>query len=541
MEIQVSRDIVQTKEQEETAHADIMSKRQTAFFKFFLLNSWKVLFVASCLQIFFFHNEANVFAVFCVLLNWTILTQYILKPVNFNYYPLSTFLILGFSLTQFYFPLIFTLIEGNQVVNNLLVPFDVFTHLILEFLVLIASYSLYKALLGNPGLRKRSILRRFGMFSPRTEKQVWIIGFIGLFATIFTRLLGGDGVLSKFIVGFVPFMYAPFLIPLSVLFGVRYVKSKTLTIQIAIYTVAVFILGIIGNSRGSLIFGFTALGFSYFLGMFMGVTPFKIFTSRNIIIAAAAFWFVTGPLSDLSIAMVVVRAQRTEISASELINQTWLTFQDKNRLKEYKLETSKAQSTDKWDESYVDNIFLSRFCNLKYNDNALHDASELSDENRVIYRDLQIDMLLSTLPTPFLTAFNIKVDKKSVNANSLGDVLFSLTGGDEGSLGSFRTSSFSGTATAAFGWWYLALFGIGMAPVFFLFDKLFIRVRVPAILPAQSARFESHISLCALMIITSIFQFLPVQGVLDIFSYIARGWIQTVLLYFVVYRIARLF
>ena len=469
------------------------------------------------------------------------MTKYILKPINFNYYPLSTFLVLGFSLTQFYFPLVFTLLEGNPVVNNLLLPFDVFTHLILEFLVLITSYSLYKVVLGNPGLRKRSILRRLGMFSPRTEKQIWVIGFIGLFASIFTHLFGGGDVISKFIVGFVPFMYAPFLIPLSILFGVRYVKSKTLTIQIAIYTVAVFILGIIGNSRGALLFGFTALGFSYFLGMFMGITQFKIFNSRNIIIGAMAFWFVTGPLSDLSIAMVVVRAQRTEISASELINQTLVAFQDKERLKEYKLEANKAQKIEKWDESYIDNIFLSRFCNLKYNDNALHDASELSDENKIVFRNLQIDMLVSTLPTPFLTALKIKVDKKTANASSIGDVLFSLTGGDEDSLGSFRTSSFSGTAMAAFGWWYLALLGIGMAPVFFLFDKLFIRVRIPGIFPGQSPRFESHISLCALIIITSIFQFLPVQGVLDIFSYVIRGWTQIVLLYFVVYRIARLF
>ncbi len=518
--------------------------QEPSFINTFSKGSWKVLLFFSFFQLFFFHNAANLFAVAIVLLNWLVLTKFLLRPINFSYYPLSTFLILGFCLTQFYFPLVFTLIEGKPVVYNLIRPFDVFVHLILVFFVSIIAHAAYTMYLGKPGLRKQSILRHFGLFSPRTEKQIWLIGFIGLSAVMFTRLFAAASanvILNKFVMGFMPFMYAPFLIPLSPLFGVKYSKSKTLTIQLIVYTIAVFVLGIIGNSRGALVSGLTALGFSYFLGMLMGAVHFKIITFRNVMIGAFAIWFITGPLSDLSIAMLVVRGTRTEISSTELLNQTLETYKDKETLKKYKAETSKSETSDIWDEGYLDNIFLARFCNLKFNDNSIDGALRISDENRAVFQNIQIDRLLSILPTPLLRVFNINVNKEWVIASSLGDQLFSFTDGDENSIGGFRTGSFEGTGFAAFGWWYLLIFGVGMVPVFFLFDKLFIRIKIPAASPEQSPHFESRISLCALLVINTIFQFLTMEGTLEIYSYLLRGWIQTVLLYLLVCRLSRIF
>ena len=67
--------------------------------------SWIVLAAASFFQVFYFWDLSNTIGVAAVTLGWLITVKLFFRPVILNAFPFSTFLIIGFASTQFYFPL----------------------------------------------------------------------------------------------------------------------------------------------------------------------------------------------------------------------------------------------------------------------------------------------------------------------------------------------------------------------------------------------------------------------------------------------------
>ena len=130
------------------AHAD---KPATDSFLFnFTRSSWLALFAACLFQVVFFVSVANLFALGCIIIAWMLLTMQFLRPDRLNTYPLSSFLMIGFTATQFYFPLLFTTLEGKPVVFNLELPYQVFTHSSLLLLVLMLGHAFYRGIVINP-------------------------------------------------------------------------------------------------------------------------------------------------------------------------------------------------------------------------------------------------------------------------------------------------------------------------------------------------------------------------------------------------------
>ena len=504
--------------------------------------SWIILFLAAFFQCVFFGTAEVIVLCFCVAFAWFILTKIFFQIKILQHFPLSSWLIIGFTLTQFYFPLIFTLLEGKPITFNLQVPYEVFLHATLELIILVVVHYFYRSVYRNEKRGGNSILIKRDFFKPPTAQQMWIMGFLGLismfYVYVYSAKIGAGsnedtaGAASKFIQGFIPFTYSPFFIPLGKLYGRPEIKSKNLVRNLILFTVVLFLVSIGRNSRGSFMLGFTGIAFSYGLGLLLNFYKPQFFTVRNLIIGLIGFWFFTGPMADLAIAMVIVRAQRSNVNRSELVSLTWKAFQDKAAIKKYR-EEGKEQKA--WDESYLDDVFLSRFCNLKYSDLSLIQADKIGKPDAEMY-EFSKSRFFATLPAPIINAIGIKSDKLVVNGASFGDFLYYRAGAGSGVLGGFRSGSFAGTGMATFGWWYLLIFGLSMAPAFIVFDKLVITKTVPDLSQPGKKKLLIRFSFFGLSLITIIFQFLPVESVVTLLSFDFRGWLQLLFLYYLIFK-----
>ena len=513
------------------------------FLSLFVKGSWAVLTIAAILQLLLFWSYNNLVATACIVVAWALVSVTLLKKSVLNRFPLSTFLILGYALTQFYLPLIATLLEKKPVVYNLEMAREVFLHSMLALLVLLGTHMIYRTKFPGAAEKGADVLSRIGFFKPPSHLQLWLVGWLGVAATCYSFIFTRAGTeqtgsaLDKLIQSLIPFTYAPFFIPFGELFGGERKFTRRQGTSLLIFTIVLFAVSIGRNSRGAFMFGFTSVGFAFCLGLLMEIIKTKLFTARNVLIGLLCFWLFTGPISDLGTAMVVVRGKRSDVSSSELIKMTLETYQDKKALAEANSSIEKGEID--WDEDYLNNIFLARFCNLKFNDASLVDAAKLGHGNPEM-RHFTTDRLWAMLPDPMLKLFNIEVNKTEINAMSFGDYLHYLAGADTEAIGRFVTGHFSGTGMAAFGWWYLLILAIGMLPVYFICDVFFTRRFPFNKLKRKLAGSVSCFSFCGLLALTSTFLFLPSESVLVTGNLLIRGFLQMILLYFLVFKMSEM-
>ncbi|WP_224999696.1 hypothetical protein [Cesiribacter sp. SM1] len=479
-------------------------------------------------------------AVVCVFIVWLLFTRFFLQLPVLNTYPISSFLVLGFATTQFYFPLVFTLLEGKPIIFNMELPYEVFVHSLAAFVVVLITHVLYRSFSRKHLKRPRSLLIKAGFFITPTNLQLWIMGFMGLAAMFYVYFyspsvghqISGAG--DKFVQGLITFSYAPFFIPFSKLYGKHEVNLKKVVPLLIIFTILLFIVSLGRNSRGAFMLGFTSVGFTFILALLLGKIRTRLFTARNLALAALGLWFFTGPLADLATAMVIVRGQRDEIGRTELISLTLEAFQDKESIRRYRLEGITQER--EWDEQYMDNMFLARFSNIKYIDASLVEASKINEQDPSLF-NFSIDRLFASLPLPVLNVFGINVDKESVISYSFGDYLHYKAGSGAVVLGGYKTGHFAGTGMAAFGLWYLLILGVGMLGSFYVFDKLRLVKQATGTVAGKGK--EPVFSFCGLLVLSSVFMFLPAESVTEPFEFLIRGSIQMLLLYFLVFHLTR--
>lgn len=503
--------------------------------------SWALFFVSVLIQCVFHWSIENLACMTGVAIGWIITTRTFMRQSMLKNFPFSSFLIIGFTASELYLPLVFTTMEGKSMIFNLELPEEIFMHFVVELIVLTAAHALYRFLWRVSFTRSYSVLEYAGFFSVPSYLQLWLMGGIGMAAQWYVyfnapdigrEVTGSAG--DKLIQALIPFSYAPFFIPFGKLYGSDESYSKKIYPMLIAYTALLFALSIGRNSRGAFMFGFTSIGFAYILGLLMGVFKTRLFTVRNAIIAGAFFWLLTGPMADLGTAMVVVRGERDEMSAMELISRTLDAYWDKDAIRAQRLEDMTVDAANEWDEPYLDNIFAARFANIKFADMTMIQYEKIGDFDPDM-QEFSIDYFLCALPEPFMRALNIDADKEAVYSVSFGDYIY-LLGGGTGFPNGFRTGHFSGTGMTAFGWWYLAILGVLILPIFLLFDKFYKRNRSPR----SGTPFTAQFSLCGLLAITSVWQFLPNESVAMLAIYLLRGWIQLALLYFVLFHVTRI-
>lgn len=507
---------------------------------------WTAVLVAAFLQSLFFFTSENIFAVVCVLFAWRLADKFILTAFNLAKYTFSTVILLGFSLTQYVLPLIFTLLEGEAITYNLKFPYSVFIHSLLALLVFITTHHLYKewreGSLGTFYHKLNSFLKRNYFFTAPSDLHIWIIGFVGLAGMVVTYLSGNHfdgtaetrGTVAKFFQGLVPYAYTPLFLLLKPLFSLRRASFvKTPIFKILVFAAMLLFVGMGGNSRGLFMTGISAVGISYLIGLLLGKFSHNIFNIKTVFLAILGMWIVTGPLADLGTSMVIVRAQRSHLNSTELVLKTLEVFQNKKAIKQFRAANTVIEVRD-WDETYFDNIFLSRFCNLKYNDASLELAYKLGRPSDEMF-EYSVDKFWAILPLPVLKFLHVKVDKLTVNASSYGDYLYYISGGYSG-LGGFRTGHFAGTGMATFGWWYLLVMAVGVVPLFLLVDAF-------VLYSSQNNVMTTNLSLAGLIQMNFFFTLFSVsnfsESAVNIYSFLMRGWIQDALLYWFILLVLR--
>lgn len=505
--------------------------------------SWLALILAAIYQFLFFPDIVNTVAVIAVAGAWFITSIVWLKFDMQKKFLFSSFMVLGFVSSQFYFALIFTTLEGKAITYNLELPELVFLHSSLCMLVLVVTHSTYRYLTRFSLGKSAPILERLGAFTPPSALQVWIMGVIGMAASFYVYFSAPDvgreltGASSdKLIQGLVPFSYAPFFIILSRLYGGNGKTHKGFYPMIIFYSILLFAISIARNSRGAFIVGLTSPAFAYFLGLALGTFQTKIFTARNLVVAGVIGWLMLGPFTDLGTAMLIVRGSRTDLSPGELISETIDTMGDTKAIEQRKKDDTDASADFDWDERYLDNLFAARFANIKFNDSNLITAQKVGTYDPDM-QQFSIDQLLAAFPDPIVKFFNFDIDKKEVLALSFGDFQYILSGG-HGTPFSFRVGHIAGVGMTTFGWWYLALFGLISIPVFYLNDKL---INNKSIIDDDGNRVSRlRISFCGILLVTHFFQFFLMESVVHGVVYIIRGWLQMILLYVLIFHVTRL-
>ncbi|TAE28690.1 MAG: hypothetical protein EAZ91_14475 [Cytophagales bacterium] len=528
----------------QTINNSIRDSQETALLSRIIKWSWIILLAASATQLVFFWSEDLLAAILFSTISWKLFVGYFLRENILQKFPLSSLLVAGFVVTQLYFPIVFTTLEAKSAVNNLLMPNEVFLHTTLAFWVLLIAHITYTYIGRGISQSLRSALLYSGFFRTPNNTQVWLMGMVGLGVMTIGYFTGDtqglkipDTIVGKILWGLSNFTYAPYLILVGHLYGNNTKVTKKTLVALSLYTILVFAASIARNSRGAFIFGFTSLGIAYIISLLLGIYNIqrvKIFTARNFLIGALAVWLITGPIADLGIAMALVRGSRSEVSSAKLLEMTLEMYQDKSAIEVLKKIDNNEQLD--WDERYLDNIFLARFCNLKFCDSSLMLASKVGgDDESVLERT--INSMLSALPEPVLVALGIDVNKKEARNGSIADYLFYKSGANADVIGTFRVGHFSGIGMATFGWIYLLLLCITIIPIYIIFDS-YSGLFKPNV---KSQKTRTMFSFCGLLILTSIFQFLPSESVTVNISYLLRNWPETVVLYFLVYKATYLF
>lgn len=510
-----------------------------------------LLFFTS-LQLCVFFSIENLLCIVIVIIGWLITNNYLFSKDVFLKFPLSSLIILGFSSTQFFLPLCFTILEGKPLIFNLLYPYQVFLHSLLALLVLILVHHIYKVSSYNTKFigkaRWQKLLYSTGLFDVPNQNQLWVMGIIGISATVIPAFFGaikssdinnnGGDVLAKFFDGFLPFSVAPYLYVITNLYGGGKKKlARPFVLKIVIYTILLIIIGIIANSRGLFMSNLTAIGIGYLLALFLEKYSIPMIKTKTLILVIFLFWVVIGPLADIGSAMVAVRGERNNLDAGELLSETLKAYNDKHFLNEYKVTAKESINITGWDETYFDNIFISRFCNLKFNDNSLSAYNKIGRIDEVMV-DYTISRFWSIFPTPIIRLFDSQYDKNKFIQTSFGDYLFLRSGGSN-ALGGLRVGQFAGVGMATFSWWYLFILAIGAYPLFFMFDLFSILIF------SSTKKLEAVIGVAGLVQITSIFLFFASstssESVTNIYTFLIRGWVQMVLLYIIIYKASKIF
>ena len=122
------------------------TKKKQTFLTQTVRASWIVLVICIFYQLFFFFEITNIIAMMAVVFAWTIATRIWLRANMLETHLLSSFMLIGFTSTQFYLPLLFTTTENKPLIYNLELPEEVFLHSSLCLLVLVTAHATYRFL-----------------------------------------------------------------------------------------------------------------------------------------------------------------------------------------------------------------------------------------------------------------------------------------------------------------------------------------------------------------------------------------------------------
>jgi hypothetical protein len=460
------------------------------------------------------------------------------RPKRLYRNPLSSLVVLGFGATLQLGPLLFTAFEGNSLTFNLEVPLATFGHGVLASLVVIIAHCLYRKLVIFSYVRNKiqQVLVQLKIFAPLDFKEVLLMGAAGVAAFAVAPLAGDrlepGNVFVKSLEGFRFFATIPVAFLLCTLAaggGSENQKNPALLLRkrgawllFLLYMLALVVVGLLRNSRATFIVPLSCLVLGYILNWLFGLIRVRPSGFLAFVLAIVVGLPV---LTDLATAMVMTRNLRGETSPMILIEETLQQMVDRPAIERFRRQAKESGLVSDWSESYVSNIFLSRFANAKFPDNSLENESLLSSLGRDEMFLFHWHRLISILPAPALRLIGVS-DRIKAEANSVsyGDKLYYLASGNRFALGGLRTGHFFGTGLAAFGVSYLVF-------LLFCFLLLFPLVDSHALIMFDAEGSPPIISAVAITQLLSWFIVSNSESVVNFLAYPLRGFLEPVLLF----------
>ena len=442
-------------------------------FRDVLLNGIQILCVLSWLaQLAVDPSADNMTAVSLVVVSTSVLIQYLRMSPAMSTHPLSSFAMLGFSGSSQFIALFVQSSELTPFTQYLRAPILTFTILAVAHLSIVLAHFVYRNFTPFSGASifiSRKIYAPLNMHRIPRPIALWIYSFFGLAAIIFGGGAAGD-VSGKFLAGFVPFMWAPLLIPLYVaLLGDEYCNRKTQFTLVALYTIPLMAIALIKNFRAMLFLA--PVQITFLLVIFYSQRNISVSRKgliRTVIVCVVIAAFLPT-LSDVVTAMEIARADRDKASPMEMISKTKEAFLDKNQLRKYRDQGMLSIFTQTYDERYLANPLFGRLTETKFHDNMIYFGSEFNESDREQVIDDQINKTIAIVPQNILDALDAKFDKDKY-IYSTGDFYLSIANGS--SLGGFATGSLWADLYVIFGAWLPFVIFLLMTPVFILMDAL---------------------------------------------------------------------
>jgi ABC-type multidrug transport system fused ATPase/permease subunit len=337
-------------------------------------------------------------------------------------------------------------------------------------------------------------------------------------------MVGLPVAIVKFLDGFGAFLYAPFILllpPYS-----TNAKSNSTNKRVLIYYIVMVILALITNSRMGMIGPILFVAMSYLMVFLTGRIEIdnKIFT-KFFIIGIIGF-FALGVMSDISTAILIERAYRNDRNMSDQISATFNTYTNKEKLRTARinlLRKNKTLSSHDWKEDYINNDFIARFVQIKFDDNCLSRIYSFTPTAKKKLADVTFDKILVTLPTPIINILGLNIDKLYVSSFSMGDMIDFLAG--HGYLGGFKTGSIIANSYCIFGWWY----------PFILLLLYFLIIRIFQFLIYRTSNLTKHNNISTLSLIVPFYLFtsISLDSLSSVVATLLRGIWQIILMYYI--------
>jgi hypothetical protein len=523
---------------------------------------WFIFSFAAVFQMVVWHDLENIA---CALIAWTscILTGFVMiKPRVLVSYPWSSLMVLMFCLATCGLPLLSLLLQWDPMTFNLEVPVATFSHLLAcQILLLLIHLGYRNAKFWRrleEGFRMK-VLRPSGLLDVPSWVEALAIGAIGLASSVYVFIIlpeqnGGESsitgpVLEKFVQGLCPLTFAPFLLLFSQNTGKDRGGFIYRVVFVVLYTVPVLLIAWAYNTRSQVFLGFAIIGI--YLSLLILSGKVRLSLGRIVIFGVVSLLITSTIGTDVAVAMRVARENRSQVSALEIVKETFqlLTSRREEIAKQRELMSQGNDYAEAW---YVTSPLFSRFICTQFQDRTLAIGLALDEWSKEKLRHVEFERVLTTLPNPVLNLLSdpqinlidAQYDKNEVNVGgaSIGAWMLYLGGSsrmtgskpvimDENGklIGDVQAcGGFIGDGFAAYGWGYLLIFG-GAAFLLFAFsDSLYGFVGK---LVGESAVQETNFAMVGLVNGYALATALTLESIAEILRFLIRQPLQWMVVY----------
>ena len=408
---------------------------------------WVIVLALVILQLAMAFSSANLAMSVLLLAGNGLGYAYALRQDRLRRLPVSSLMLLGYTFSYFTLPPLGQLLALQPITHHLIHPVLDEGYALLGLLALIGGHVLYARsapLLALRNALRKHVYARTGFFRELRLPQLWLMGLLGVVAIVLVRSYAAHagGIGHAVLNGLRPFVYVPYILLLLPAWSGRQRVGKSHLVALFPYSALLVVLSFITNSRAFLLMGFASLLLLYAYLVACGRLRLPRVRPRNVIVMALLVMLVIGPVTQLAMAMVVVRGLRAELSPLQLVEQTWRTYRAGGVTQAYaRLMQPAALQQAGVGEVYFDNLFLNRLANLRFVDNAVVNARQLAGPQRDYFRDIEYGKVLALMPQPLIDGLGLPVDKAAVTKGSSGDFLLYAATGDDSVVGGFRQGS----------------------------------------------------------------------------------------------------